>query len=68
MDTLVNLLSNVIGFCHKNKIPIEDETSINLMLRQTRRSYNLQATTISSRKSEHPKFTPEDGTEPIFIL
>ena len=37
MDTLVDLLSNVIGFCHKNKILIEDETSINLMLRQTRK-------------------------------
>jgi hypothetical protein len=68
MDTLVNLLSNVVGFCHKNNIPIEDEISINMMLRQTRTILqNLQGC-ISSPKHEHPFRTPEDGTEPKSFL
>jgi hypothetical protein len=65
MDTLVNLLTKVVHYCHEKNIPIENESSINTMLLQTRRL--LQNLQNASPKSEHPKFKPEDGTEPNFL-
>ena len=70
MDTLVNLLKRTIDFCHKNNIRIEGESSINMMLGQTRKILeNLQSGCASSSPTfEHPNKTPEDGTEPTDLL
>jgi hypothetical protein len=74
MDTLVNLLTKVVHFCHQNNIPIEDETSINMMLRQTRtllerlQRSNEPLISSSPTNSEQPNKTTEDGTEPNFLI
>lgn len=36
MDTVVNLLTKVIQYCHQKGIPVESEMSINIMLHETR--------------------------------
>lgn len=42
MDTVVNLLTRTIYFCHQNNIPIENEIAIRTMLSEARRLLEQQ--------------------------
>lgn len=42
MDTVVNLLSRTIHFCHQKDIPIENEIAIRTMLSEARKLLQRQ--------------------------
>jgi|RhiMethySRZTD1v2_1073278.scaffolds.fasta_scaffold2203661_1 hypothetical protein len=62
MDSLVNLLSRTIQYCHKNNIPIEDEEIIKTMIYDSRKLLNNL--TNFSPNFKHPNGTPREETEP----
>jgi hypothetical protein len=71
-DELGGCLVYVLEYAKKNNITLPNKDRLYRMVENLHVTcysvMNLYKRINSSPKSEHPRFTPEDGTEPIFCI